>query len=283
VIANLRGPLLASSTGLVSRVYGDLRGAMTQPAASRNIFDGAGAAVRDALLSGRQDTDSSGFHEEAVEHMDVLEALYTTRAMRRVKDTPIPEQVQALILDAAVRAPSGGNAQNWRFLLVDDREVNARVAAIYRECITQLWDHFYKDRIEASRAAPEDPDNAQFLRIVRSADYAADHFADYPLLLFGFVQHDPTGGSIFPAIWSAMLAARSEGVGSTLTTALAFRTKEVLRILGVPEDHGWLMAACATFGYPTGRWAVAPRRPVEKVAFRNRWEEPLGWEVGGPL
>jgi len=215
--------------------------------------------------------------------MDVLEALYTTRAMRRVKDTPVPEQVQALILDAAVRAPSGGNAQNWRFLLVDDRQVKARVAVIYRECISQLWDHFYKDRIEASSAAPEDPDNAQFLRIVRSADHAADHFAEYPLLLFGFVQHDPTGGSIFPAMWSAMLAARSEGVGSTLTTALVFRTKEVLRILGVPEDQGWLMAGCATFGYPTGRWAVAPRRPVEEVAFRNRWDEPLGWEVGGPL
>jgi nitroreductase len=118
---------------------------------------------------------------------------------------------------------------------------------------------------------------------VRSADHAADHFADYPLLLFGFVQHDPTGGSIFPAIWSAMLAARSQGVGSTLTTALRFRTKEVLPILGVPRDQGWEMAGCAIFGYPTGRWGVAPRRPVEEVAFRNHWEGPLGWEVGGPL
>ena len=80
-------------------------------------------------------------------------ASMASKSMRRVKDSPIPEQVQALILDAAVRAPSGGNAQNWRFLLVDDREVKARVAEIYRECITQLWEHFYKDRIEASSAA----------------------------------------------------------------------------------------------------------------------------------
>ena len=215
--------------------------------------------------------------------MDVLEALYTTRAMRRVTDAPIPEHVQALILDAAVRAPTGGNAQNWRFLLVDGPEEKARLAAIYRECITQLWDHFYKDRIEAARAAADDPENAQFLRVVKSADHAADHFADYPLLLFGFVQHDPSGGSIFPAIWNAMLAARSQGVGSVLTSALGFRTPEVLAILGVPDDQGWRMACCATFGYPTGRWAVAPRRPVEEVAFRNRWGEPLGFEVGGPL
>jgi nitroreductase len=221
--------------------------------------------------------------KEQVENMDVLEALYTTRAMRRVTDTPIPEHVQALILDAAVRAPSGGNAQNWRFLLVDEPEVRVRLAAIYRQSITQLWEHFYKDQIRAARAAADEPDNAQFLRIVKSADYAADHFADYPLLLFGFVQHDPTGGSIFPAVWSAMLAARSEGVGSTLTTALAFRTGEVLAVLGVPDKEGWLMACCATFGYPTGRWAVAPRRPVEKVAFRNRWAEPIGLDVHGPL
>jgi nitroreductase len=221
--------------------------------------------------------------KEQVENMDVLEALYTTRAMRRVTDTPIPGHVQALILDAAVRAPTGGNAQNWRFLLVDDLEVRLRLATIYRECITQLWDHFYKDRIEAARAAPDDPENAQFLRIVKSADYAANRFADYPLLLFGFVQHDPTGGSIFPAVWSAMLAARSQSVGSTLTTALGFHTAEVLAIVGVPDNEGWLMACCATFGYPTGRWAVAPRQPVEQVAFRNRWGEPVGLEVGGPL
>lgn len=215
--------------------------------------------------------------------MDVLEALYTTRAMRRVSDTPIPEDVQALILDAAVRAPSGGNAQNWRFLLVDDPGVRAQLGPIYRDCLNIVWEAIYKDRIEAARARPDDPDHAQFLRVVRSADHGADHFADYPLLLFGFVQHDPTGGSIFPAIWSAMLAARSQGVGSALTSALLFRRDDVLAVLGVPNDEGWIMACCATFGYPTGRWGVAPRRPVEEVAYRNHWGTPLGLQVHGPL
>jgi nitroreductase len=215
--------------------------------------------------------------------VDVLEALYTTRAMRRVETTPIPDDVTALILDAAVRAPTGGNAQNWRFLVVDDADLIAKLAPLYRESIDLLWEHVYKDRVEAAKAAPDEPDSKQFLRIVDSVEHAADQFARYPLLLFGFVQHDPSGGSIFPAVWSAMLAARSQGVGSTLTSVLLFKTAEVLELLGVPTDEGWIMACCVTFGYPTGRWGVAPRRPVEEVAHRNRWGAPLGIEVNGPL
>ena len=71
--------------------------------------------------------------------MDVREALYTTRAMRRVKPDPIPGDVQARILDAAIRAPSGGNAQGWRFLAVDDKDTIAKVGALYAECIDLLW------------------------------------------------------------------------------------------------------------------------------------------------
>ena len=80
-----------------------------------------------------------------------------------------------------------------------------------------------------------------------------------------------------------MLAARSKGVGSTLTSVLQFKAPEVLELLGVPADEGWIMAGCVTLGYPTGRWGVAPRRPVEEVAHRNRWGAPLGFSVDGPL
>ena len=74
-----------------------------------------------------------------LEPMDVYEALYTTRAMRRVKPDPIPLDVQKKILDAAIRAPSGGNTQNWRFMLVDDPAVKAQIAPIYQECLGMLW------------------------------------------------------------------------------------------------------------------------------------------------
>jgi len=215
--------------------------------------------------------------------MDVYEALYTTRAMRRVKPDPIPEDVQARILDAAIRAPSGGNMQNWQFLLVDDPAVKAQLGPIYRDCLAQLWVTIYKDRLDAANADPEAPESAQMLRIQRSAQHLADHFEEYPLLLFSFAQYDPTGGSINPATWSAMLAARAEGVGAAWTSVFLFQLDSVLEILGVPKDEGWIFASCVTFGYPTGRWGVAARTPVHEVAHRNRWGAPLGFDVPEPL
>jgi nitroreductase len=220
---------------------------------------------------------------DTVTGVDLREALYTTRAMRRVTDEPIPQDVQARILDAAVRAPSGGNAQNWRFLLVDDPAVKAELAPIYRACTDVLWSNFYADRIAEAEATPDDPESQQFFRMRRSAQHLADHFEDYPVLLFGFAQHDPSGGSIYPAIWNAMLAARGEGVGASLTSLMRIKGDETLAVLGVPSDEGWHMAACVCFGYPTGRWGVAARRPVEEVSFQNRWGAPLEFAVDGPL
>jgi nitroreductase len=200
-----------------------------------------------------------------------------------VDDRPIPADVQARILDAAVRAPSGGNSQNWRFLVVDDAAVKARLGPLYRECMDTLWKGYYAPRIAAAEADPDTDDSRQFMRVKHSAQHLADHFERYPMLLFAFSQHDPGGGSIYPAVWSAMLAARGEGVGSALTSVLAFKREQVFEVLGVPSDEGWNMAACVTFGYPTGRWGVAARVPVEDVSFANRWGSPLTVEVSGPL
>jgi nitroreductase len=216
--------------------------------------------------------------------VDIYEALYTTRAMRRVRPDPVPMEVQARILDAAIRAPTGGNAQNWSFLLVDDKEVIGRIAPLYRDSIEQLWSVIYADRLAAAAADPEAPESIAMLKVQRSAQWLADHFEEVPLYLFGFVQHDPTGGSIFPAIWNAQLAARAEGVGSSLTVVLGvFHLEETFEILGVPADQGWQMACCVSFGYPTGRWGVAPRRPVHEVSYRNRWGSPVGFEAPEPL
>lgn len=216
--------------------------------------------------------------------MDLHEALYTTRAMRRVKPYPIPLDVQAGILDAAVRAPSGGNTQSWRFLLVDDPAVKAELGPLYRDAIAQLWATVYAERLAQAEANPDDPESIQMGKVQRSAQHLADHFEQVPLYLFGFSRYDPSGGSIFPAVWSAQLAARAEGVGSALTSVLGFfHPKETLAALGVPADEGWIMACCVSFGYPTGRWGVAQRIPAHEVAFRNRWGEPVGFEVREPL
>lgn len=215
--------------------------------------------------------------------LNIYEALYTTRSMRRLKPDPIPLDVQARILDAAIRAPSGSNLQRWRFLLVDDPAVRNQLGPLYRAAVQQLWATAYPDRIERANQNPELDENKQTMRLVNSAQHLADHFEEIPLLLFAFAQMDSTGSSIFPAIWSAMLAARAEGVGSCLTTILDFRHDEVYEVLGVPGDGGWEMKACVTLGYPTGRWGVAERQPVQDVTYRNQWDSPSGFAFDSPL
>jgi nitroreductase len=121
------------------------------------------------------------------------------------------------------------------------------------------------------------------LAVQKSADWLADNFMSVPLFLFGFAQHDASGSSIYPALWNAQLAARAEGVGTSLTQALAFHNDEVLTILGVPLDEGWIMAGCVSLGYPTGKWGVAQRQPAHEVSFRNRWGAEVGFRDDTPL
>jgi nitroreductase len=212
--------------------------------------------------------------------MDLREALYTTRAMRRVDPDPVPEDVAAKILDAAIRAPSGGNAQNWRMILVTDLAVRSRLGPLYREAHTQLQETIYAGRKEAAEQAGDEA----ALRVMRSSAWLADNFEQVPMWVLFFTRNDPSGASIYPAVWNAMLAARGEGVGTCLTTILGiFKGPEASDVLGVPTDKGWQMAAAVSCGYPQGRWAVAERQPVEDVSYGNGWGEPLGFEVDGPL
>jgi nitroreductase len=206
--------------------------------------------------------------------MDIYEVLYTTRAMRRLKPDPIPYDVQARILDAAIRAPH--TDEQWRFILVDDPAIRAQIGPLYRKAGEQMQAAF---GVDFSAMAGDD---SQIGRAVRSAQYLERHFEEVPLLLFGFSR---TGGSgVLPALWSAMLAARAEGVGSTMTTILAAYGKdEVSEILGVPKDEGWSLQAVIPMGYPKGRWGLARRKPVEEVAGRNSWDGDLGFTVPEPL
>lgn len=215
--------------------------------------------------------------------MDIYEALYTTRAMRRLRPDPIPYDVQARILDAAIRAPSGGNTQQWRFLLVDDQELKNQLGPLYRACMDYTWNVVKRERTEQVAADPDNPEYAWIVRMTRAVKYQADHWEQVPLFFFAFAKGDTTGSSIFPAVWSAMLAARAEGVGSTLTTVLTFREAEVFRLLGVPQGENWKMAACIPMGYPLGNWGVADRQPANEVAARNGWDGPLGFDIPAPL
>jgi len=207
--------------------------------------------------------------------VELHEALYTTRAMRRLKPDPIPLDAQARILDAAIRAPNIG--QQWRFVLVDDRAALSALAPLYLRAWGRLMDDFGVRLDDLLR----DPGDAG--RAARSGDHLAHHFHEVPLLLIGFARNRD-GSGIYPAMWSAMLAARAEGIGSTLTGVLqTYCADEVFDLLGVPTDEGWFMHGAVPMGYPTGRWDVAPRRPVHEVAARNGWNGDLGFAVEKPL
>lgn len=208
--------------------------------------------------------------------MDIYEALYTTRAMRRLKPDPIPYEAQARILDAAIRAPNIG--QEWRFLLVDDQEIKSQFAPLYRQGFERMIGGA-PEELFANVIKTDTPMG----RTVRSGLHLVNHFAEVPLLLMGFGR-TRDGAGVYPALWSAMLAARAEGIGSTLTGFLqSYFANEVMEILSVPKDAGWFLHGVVAMGYPTGRWGVGARKPVHEVAARNRWEGDLGFTVPEPL
>lgn len=211
--------------------------------------------------------------------MDLYEALYTTRAMRRTTTEPVPEEVVAAMLDAAVRAPSGSNAQNWRFLVVTDQAVKDRLGPLYRESWVELNSTIYA----GNRERAQETGHAQALRMYASSDWLAENFEQVPLWLLAFSRNDRTGASIYPAVWNAMLAARGHGVGTCLTTILGlFRQREAFEVLGVPDDKGWTLSAAVSAGYPAGRWGLAKRQPAHEVAFADRWGNDLGFTIDEP-
>ena len=207
--------------------------------------------------------------------MDIYEALYTTRAMRRLKPDPIPYDVQARILDAAIRAPN--IEQGWRFILVDDPEIKSQLAPLYLQGMQRLMQAYGVNLDDLLKS------HQPMGRAARSGYHLALHFDEVPLLLIGF-SRTRDGSGIYPALWSAMLAARAEGVGSTLTGFLqTYYTDEVFDILHAPKDAGWYLHGVVAMGYPTGRWGVGTRKPVHEVAARNSWEGDLGFTVPEPL
>ena len=208
--------------------------------------------------------------------MELTEALYTTRAMRRVRPDPIPEEAVAAMMDAAIRAPSGGNSQNWRFITVSDPAIRRVLGPIYRRAWEQLNGTVYRGRVEeAVRVGDE-----ATLKVMRSANWLAENFEQVPLWFMAVSRNDPTGASIYPAVWSLMLAGRGLGIGTCLTTVLGiFEPQATFEALGIPADKGWMLAAAISAGYPTGRWGPARRRPAEEVVYADRWGQPVPWST----
>ncbi|MGI9600150.1 MAG: nitroreductase family protein [Candidatus Actinomarina sp.] len=217
--------------------------------------------------------------------MDVFEALYTTRAMRRVTEEPIPEEILKQMVDAAIRAPSGANNQGWKFIIVTESKIKNQLGDLYREA----WDFYIKEYYEnnpdmgASKVLDETKAD-QVVRISKSATWLSENFHKVPAQFVVLSRNDPSGSSIYPAIWNLMLAGRSHGIGTCLTTVLGmFNQEKTFDALNIPTDKGWRINAIVTAGYPLGKWGVAKRDPLEDVTFLNTWGNKPGWNLEEPL
>ena len=217
--------------------------------------------------------------------MDVFEALYTTRAMRRVSEDPIPENILKQMVDAGIRAPSGSNRQGWKFILVTDAEIRNQLGDLYREAWDFYVKEFYGGTSDLGASNVNDDEKAeQVVRITKSATWLSENFHKVPAMFIVLSRNDPTGSSIFPAIWNLMLAGRAHGIGTCLTTVLGmFKPQKAFEILNIPSDKGWKIDAVVTAGYPLGKWGVAKRTPVDEVTYLNTWGNKTNWNLEEPL
>ncbi|MGH7266345.1 MAG: nitroreductase family protein [Candidatus Rokuibacteriota bacterium] len=219
--------------------------------------------------------------------MDVFEALYTTRAMRRMQDRDVPDDVVSRVLDAAVRAPSGGNFQNWSFVVIRDPATKRWLGSLFQEDIVAARRTRYRELDEALARGERSERLTAHAAFVVSMLHLADHFGSIPVVIAALIRSGENaiwpGGSIYPAVWSIQLAARALGVGSVPVGSLARRQAEICPRLGVPEQEGWMLASLVALGYPVGRWAVAPRKPAHEVTFVERWGQRPAWSVPKPL
>lgn len=219
--------------------------------------------------------------------MDVFEALYTTRAMRRMQARDVPDDVIQRILDAAIRAPSGGGVQNWAFIVIRDAAVKASLATLFHGDVAAARQGRYRPLEEAIARGERSERLDAHAGFMRSMLHLADHLAEVPVFVAALIQSGENaiwpGGSIYPAVWSLQLAARACGVGSVPVGSLARHQDDVFPRLGVPANDGWMLASLVALGYPTGRWGVAPRRSAHDVTFVERWGQRPTWTIPKPL
>jgi nitroreductase len=201
--------------------------------------------------------------------MPLEEAITTQRAVRRLKPDPVDDALVLRLIELALKAPTGSNAQNWEFIVVRDPAVKRKLARRNR----QGW------RIYGAIGRRRNRGNPKMLRLLDAVQWQADHFEEIPVLVIACLRqpHVPFPamasaayyGSIFPSVQNLLLGARSVGLGAALITLPLWSTWSARRILGCP----WNVTPCAVIplGWPIGRYGPTTRRPVGEVTSLDRY------------
>ncbi|MCS6924649.1 MAG: nitroreductase family protein [Candidatus Binatia bacterium] len=236
---------------------------------SRRTFLAIGGTTAASLLTGQ----ATGTESPPCT-MDVFEAIYSLRAIRRLKPDPIPVATLRKIVEAGTHAPNGGNLQAWGFIVVREAERKRFI----RDRYWAAWQKLQAGRPSPSELPPERR------RALRASAYLAEHLHEVPVILLAcalkeyppWVQTGHTRaavatmhGSIYPAVQNILLACRALGVGATLTTLHYFFEEELKQKFRVPENME--IAALLPLGLPRGKFGRNRRKPVEEVLFWEEW------------
>jgi nitroreductase len=205
------------------------------------------------------------------------ELLTTTRSVRKRLDLnrPVPMEVIRQCLEIALQAPSGSNRQAWHWLVVTDGDQRAAIGELYRRAVAE----YLESSGAAGKLFANDPERAKVQsRVGSSVGYLGEHMGEVPVLVIPclYVRELPAGnqadvwGSILPAAWSYMLAARSRGLGTAWTTLHLEYEAEAAAVLGLPEHVR--QAALIPTAYSIGTaFKPAARQPLDTVLHLDRW------------
>lgn len=208
---------------------------------------------------------------------ELFETLYTSRALRRFKPDPVEEDVIFQLIDAAIRAPTGHNRQDWRFVVVTDPEPKQKM----QEWAERAWQMAFGAEYPTIEAIDALPRTARLS--IRSVHDLAHTLAAVPLIvvvcgLKGI--HSNPGGSHFPAVQNMLLAARGLGLGGSIFNLPMVGGTELYNLLGIPESNE--IYCVVPVGYPTDKPGPLSRKPVRKVAYKERWGQEWAFAAQQP-
>lgn len=210
--------------------------------------------------------------------MELLEALSTTRAIRRYTADPVRDEDLSTMVFAATRAPTGSNRQAFRLLVLRDGPRAAQAKALLGGAARAAWaEKRVHDRYDEGSGQVDDSPKA---RTARAMQHFVDHFEDIPVVVLACLvrYRDPNpseGGSVYPAVQNLLLAARDLGYGGVITGWHHSVEPQLRTLLGIPD--GVAIHATVPIGRPVGHHGPVRRRPVAELVFDDAWGEPATW------
>jgi nitroreductase len=195
--------------------------------------------------------------------MPLGEVIFTQRSIRRFRSDDVALEDIHLILEAAVKAPNGGNQQVARFLVVNDRSAIREFGALYHEA---WWAKRHDEGFPRWEDLPP-----RFHPAAR----LADDMGEVPCIVFALARHNGPADSVIPAVQNLMLAARAIGIGSVPTTLHPTVMSRFFRMFDIPDDTAFYF--CIPLGYPQGNFGPNVRRPTAETAYFNHWGAPVPW------